>query len=103
MSVRPPVSSGGLQERRSFPALVVAMSSRGAEGRPGTDEEENEQTVMQTWQKQLQLWIKYSVCVENDLAVCADFIFLYHVNGFIGLNRDFVPEQGPVRGSAGAR
>lgn len=43
------------------------------------------------------------VCVENNLVFCANFIFLDHVNVFIGVNRDFVPEQCPVRGSAGAR
>lgn len=41
------------------------------------------------------------VRVENNLVFCANFIFLDH--DFIGVNGDFVPEQCPVRGSAGAR
>lgn len=41
------------------------------------------------------------VCVENNFVFCANFIFLDH--DFIGVNGDFVPEQCPVRGSAGAR
>lgn len=38
---------------------------------------------------------------KTTFFVCASFIFLYHVNDSV--NRDFVPEQGPVRGSVGER
>lgn len=54
-----------------------------------------------TGQTQLQLWIKRSAW--SALVVYSKWIFLYCVSDFIRVDRDFVPEQDPVRRSVGAR
>lgn len=55
------------------------------------------------WTEQLQLWIKRSAWIESFLVVYSKWIFLYCVSDFIRVARDFVPEQGPVSRSVGAR